>query len=1049
MEREKKKREWRRRSGQEKAEGENQAGGGTMETGHDPLGQMRNKTVHRITHFPVDKMTHHLGEELSRREGQTEGETTRVSAVRNKEESGIQMRTEKMEEMNTGLITVTDRDDDDPPSIPPAPSISPAPSIPPAPSISPLSISTLSSPSPSFLAPLSSFSPVPSLTPPLPPSVELCAVLTDTRLTLDVYQGGTAVLQVLWVSVPGQLRGLQYLRLGSEDRGALEGALEVLPHLTQLRSLAIRGHCFHDAHGDPLPGLLTSLPPSLSSLSLLVHLDLSFNLLSSFPPCLLTLPLLSTLLLGHNHLTDLPPSFGPLPALRYLSLLGNCLASLPPSLGQLKTLHTLDVSYNLLETLPEEIGALEELVKLELSHNRLKRLPETMGCLLSLRDLVIHSNDLRVLPVCLCLDKLDKLKIDVRNNPLGRPPTPPPLPPTPGQVETRIPELHLGPNRHRFCVSSAGCHVFLPGGAELLFPSGCLATTTTLQWAERRPDRKWVWLEEHDFLLSRPLELLPHGISFLKPVEVCVPYHRSRKGEVVVRRFDGQQWSTLSTETRRGSIGHSSHPGGRPARLACVSVRQFSWFVAVGRPVRDSCSVTPEGALLVSRSDAGIKLTFPPDCTVQTRTIILQVLQVSVTEVQTLCGDPQARVSPLLCLSQDPSIQFLQPIKVQVPLPTGLTGHTVDLSCLHLLHGDPSAHTWTDITSQVSLYVTQLYAIFYITHFSWYWLWYTTQRCVSGVVRRVYQRLKQFQVQFLVLQRRTDPKQVLLQCLPADKVDNRVQSLSEQYDGPQPSDLCDLLEGEQFFAGFERGLDVSADRPDCAEGRLSFVFYSRLKNLKEVYVFPTQKQEGSIRGQVSFYRGEVPSDIPQEVARKRKGHDSQWLATLPLRLPGLNSEGGSNGMDWEQPQYPPLNLGDPESGYLTEANLLAISLQIGQDWRSIGINLGISYQELDRMQYKYRDNLGAVVLEMLFHWARGQQQEGVGLRPAGGPGQQGIGAVPRLIDAMVESGRRDLAEEIKDIVRLGTRKYNESLRRVGLEEEEKRPSTDTDPSPSH
>lgn len=51
-----------------------------------------------------------------------------------------------------------------------------------------------------------------------------------------------------------------------------------------------------------------------------------------------------------------------------------------------------------------------------------------------------------------------------------------------------------------------------------------------------------------------------------------------------------------------------------------------------------------------------------------------------------------------------------------------------------------------------------------------YWLWYTTQRCVSGVVRKVYQRLKQFKVQFLVLQRRTDPSQVLLQCLPTNKV---------------------------------------------------------------------------------------------------------------------------------------------------------------------------------------------------------------------------------------------------------------------------------------
>lgn len=44
--------------------------------------------------------------------------------------------------------------------------------------------------------------------------------------------------------------------------------------------------------------------------------------------------------------------------------------------------------------------------------------------------------------------------------------------------------------------------------------------------------------------------------------------------------------------------------------------------------------------------------------------------------------------------------------------------------------------------------------------------------------------------------------------MPPSQVEDRVQSLSEQYDGPQPSDLCDLLEGEQFFAGFERGLDI-------------------------------------------------------------------------------------------------------------------------------------------------------------------------------------------------------------------------------------------------
>ncbi|XP_054475436.1 p53-induced death domain-containing protein 1 [Anoplopoma fimbria] len=884
------------------------------------------------------------------------------------------------------------------------------------PSTSSLSSSDLSTHHHAGVSPSSSSPSVLSLTPPLPASVELPALLTDTRLNLDVYKGGAAALPLLWGSIPGQLRGLWYLRLGSEERPGLDDALDVLPQLSELRSLAVRGHCFYDSQGDPLPGLLTTLPASVSLLSHLVHLDLSFNQLTRLPSCLLSLPVLSFLLLCHNHLSDLPPDIGQLSSLTHLSLLGNELVSVPQSLGQLKALQTLDISHNLLQYLPDEIGSLEELVKLELSHNRLRQLPESMGSLLALRELFIYSNDLRMIPHC--LNKLPLLKIDVRDNPLGQPPTPPPLSPTPDQEETKLQELHLGYNQHSFCVSSAGCHVFLPGGAELLFPPGCLVTTTRLKWVERRPERKWVRLEEHDILLSRPLELRPHGITFIKPVDVCVPYHRSKRREVVVQRFDGESWSTLPTVLRRGSESHSSRPGGRPARLACCSVSQFSWFMAVSRPVEDSCSVTPAGALLISSADPGVKLHFPPDSTVQTRTITLQVLQVSVSEVQALCGDPQARVSPLICLSQTPSIHFLQPIKVQVPLPSGVTGHTVDTSCLYLLHGDPTAQTWTDITSQVSLYVTHLYAIFYITHFSWYWLWYTTQRCVSGVVRKVYQRLKQFKVQFLVLQRKTDPSQVMLQCLPASKVDGRVQSLSEQYDGPLPSDLCDLLEGEQFFAGFEKGLDISTERPDCVEGRLCFEFYSSLKNLKEVYICPAQGQKGPVRGQVSFYRGEFPSDLPEEVARKRKGPDSQWLATLPLRLPALNSD---NSFIMEELQYPPLNLGDPESGYLTEANLLSISLQIGQDWRVIGINLGLSYQELDRIQYKYRDNLGALVLDMLFHWAGGQRNAGPG-------------AVSRLVTAMMESGRRDLAEEIEDTVSLGRRKYSESLRRVGLEE---------------
>lgn len=40
------------------------------------------------------------------------------------------------------------------------------------------------------------------------------------------------------------------------------------------------------------------------------------------------------------------------------------------------------------------------------------------------------------------------------------------------------------------------------------------------------------------------------------------------------------------------------------------------------------------------------------------------------------------------------------------------------------------------------------------------------------------------------------------------------------------------------------------DRPDCVQGRLCFMFYSSLKNLKEVYICPAQGQERPVRGQV-------------------------------------------------------------------------------------------------------------------------------------------------------------------------------------------------------
>lgn len=52
--------------------------------------------------------------------------------------------------------------------------------------------------------------------------------------------------------------------------------------------------------------------------------------------------------------------------------------------------------------------------------------------------------------------------------------------------------------------------------------------------------------------------------------------------------------------------------------------------------------------------------------------------------------------------------------------------------------------------------------------------------------------------------------------------------------------------------------------------------------------------------------------------------------------------------------FSPLNLGNAETGYLTQANLLSIARRVGPDWQTIGLNLGLTYQQIERIGYNHR-----------------------------------------------------------------------------------------------
>ncbi|XP_034624667.1 LOW QUALITY PROTEIN: p53-induced death domain-containing protein 1 [Trachemys scripta elegans] len=582
-------------------------------------------------------------------------------------------------------------------------------------------------------------------------------LLTDNRLNLDVYPNGCCQFLELFEKRREEVAQVEFLRLNCNE-ALIDSTLSSLPVLKCLKSLVLKGGHAQDELGACQQGSLTTLPQDFGSLLCLTHLDLSFNSFSRLPSCVTDLASLRVLLVCHNSLVELPEDFGQLSKLTFFSAMKNQLRDLPRSIGELAALQRLDLSENALQSLPDEIGSLYNCMELDLSGNQLMGVPDSLANLQSLQQLHLHSNLLVTVPASLAsLPNLSRLDLQnnwlrsippeiqrspfvhLRGNPLGEPEIPLQ---SDESSSGELGRVFLVPNEDSFTVTPDGCKVILACGIQFYFPPGAATSSVTIHFQTLSPDPQWVKLRHHDILLSEVLELRPHGVVFQQEVQIWMPYtspQTLREREVVVRTFSGQSWSDLQTKVERR--------GKTKKHMACCSPH-FSWFLVVSRLVENKCSVPSEG----------------------TWSVTLQVLPVSAEDLAEITDDPESRAGPLLCLSQNSTVDFLRPVKIQLPLPPGVTGLTLDRSRLHLLHGNLQAQTWDDITNQVVLEFTHLYAGFEVTHFSWYWLWYTTKTYIGGIARKVYERLRLYQVNFIALQRKKDPEQVLLQCVPKHKM---------------------------------------------------------------------------------------------------------------------------------------------------------------------------------------------------------------------------------------------------------------------------------------
>ncbi|XP_013913167.1 PREDICTED: p53-induced death domain-containing protein 1 [Thamnophis sirtalis] len=839
--------------------------------------------------------------------------------------------------------------------------------------------------------------------------------LAGNRLNLDVYPESCRLFLKLLESRREEVEQVEFLRLNCNE-DLITSTLSSLPALRGLKSLVLKGGHSRDDIGAYQKGLLASLPQEFGQLQCLAHLDLSFNSFTILPPCITKLASLSFLSVNHNNLQRLPEDFGQLAKLTFFSAMKNQLKGLPQSIGGLAALQTLNLSENALESLPEEIGNLHSCTELDLSENELTGIPSSLANLQSLQQLHLHSNLLTTVPASLaCLPHLSRL--DLQNNRLRS--IPPEIESFPfvhlrgnplGELEVplqsddssreELQSVYLKADENSFTVTPEGCRVFLACGIQLRFPLGATTTLVTIHFRKCFPDPHWVKLKHHDILLSEVLELQPHGIHFQQEVRIWMPYASPQSlndRELIIRNFDGQKWSDLKTRVKSKGKKHS----------ACCSVSHFSWFLVVSRLVENECKVCQEGGLLFSTVDPNIKVTFPPGVTEEMRTVKLQVLPVLAKDLREITGDSETVASPLLCLSQSSTVDFLQPVKIQLPLPPGVTGLTLDRSRVHLLHSDWDAQNWSDITDQVILEFTHLYALFEVTHFSWYWLWCTTKAYIGGFAKEVYKRLRETVSIALTLAYFSAFCGIVIRY-----VDPVLKKLHDRYRGPEPSDIVEMFEGEQFFAAFEQGISIDAGE---MSNSLSTFTYVCLYNSSLVVKFQIKAKTRLDK----CYPKSVIKVIDVEVQQSLESFPSGKMSFF--KSVKLKTQVNKQSTTPDSFSLPPLNLGNAETGYLTQSNLLGIAGRMGAEWRIIGLNLGLSYQQLERIQYNNREDLHTQILDMLFSWA--QQNE---KKPD---------CIDKLIKAMQDSGRQDIADEITTIIGLGRQKYTESIQRVGLHRE--------------
>uniref|UniRef100_F6X1J7 P53-induced death domain-containing protein 1-like n=3 Tax=Ciona intestinalis TaxID=7719 RepID=F6X1J7_CIOIN len=219
-----------------------------------------------------------------------------------------------------------------------------------------------------------------------------------------------------------------------------------------------------------------------------------------------------------------------------------------------------------------------------------------------------------------------------------------------------------------------------------------------------------------------------------------------------------------------------------------------------------------------------------------------------------------------------------------------------DKSQFRLLKCPCSSTEWQDVTDNIEMTFSQTDVKFNVNSFSKFWL---VWRNVCGVARLVYHRLHTCKVQFIAMQKSSQPTSVFTQCVKSQYTQRTVAKLKQRgyFGDPACTQVKELTEGDQFkikIIGDIR-LDAHTDayRKHLEEKVLIGRFHKQFHPDEDGYQsFPISAKNPKVtevvHGHATFYQiihpdceeSFLPSNPPiQQSSLKRSHNDSNGDVT--------------------------------------------------------------------------------------------------------------------------------------------------------------------------